>query len=692
MKKLLIAMTAAAVGTCAWADGEQTLLNETFESDWTLTDNPWWTYSAGEAADGELTPADGKLSLNTGSKVLTGSFTSDDVPKAIGTDGLYFKSTVTFKDPSDTLPELKDSDKFALVVLDNVESIDAGYTTTPATNLWVIAKYGESGQRAYQLDVEVDPTWLAAEHEIVVKAYNNVMANGNCAGFLVKVDNKDNDTVCTVVQSCAIVNGVIDYGTSCAYNWWKDGDSGNLGYLGYPKAAILGAVQKRYTDATLILSNVPGSGTLASVDFQGQGVIDNVSLATTGAGFGTDSLALTVVADGVKLVDTDETLYFAAIGDKVTIKFTVNEGFELLSPTGLTAVDGVYTYEYTTTANNEEVTISAFKPVVSVVVGDETKKYGSLSEAISKVAAGAELTLTSDNALTEAITVTKDITINLNGKKLSAVLNDSVRAMFTLTGATLTIVDSGNGILEVTGGDRSIARTATMAGLTIKNGTIDAKVAANKIVCTIEGGKFLKEANAEITPATGYEVKEENGYWVVAPASTSDYPESDKIVDSDTELTDGQKEAVEATFGAIAGDADDADAAVTNYFTTVYGANVKVPVATITGAKNVDISVKYNLPLMTAEAPTVEITTEAAAEGDAAAFSFQIKDGDNAVAVAAAVEKVRSMIQYGAELNSMDTLADDNTDVVCSVDANAKKIKVQLKSGKNKGFMKVKLR
>ena len=171
------------------------------------------------------------------------------------------------------------------------------------------------------------------------------------------------------------------------------------------------------------------------------------------------------------------------------------------------------------------------------------------------------------------------------------------------------------------------------------------------------------------------------------------FEESKDLVDvGEGTLTPEQETAVEATFTAIAGEADDADAAVTNYFTTVYGANVKVPVATITGAKNVDISVKYNLPLMTAETPTVEITTEAAAEGDAAAFSFQIKDGDNAVAVAAAVEKVRSMIQYGAELNSMATLADDNTDVVCSVDANAKKIKVQLKSGKNKGFMKVKLR
>ena len=717
MKKLLIAMTAAAVGTCAWADGEQTLLNETFTG-WSLTGNTWWSYSA-DAAEGELTvvtqtadnpetegtdETDVALSLNTGSKVLTGSFTSDDQPRAIG-DGLYFKSTVTFKDPSDTLPELKDSDKFALVVLDNVESIDAGYTTTPATNLWVIAKYGESGQRAYQLDVEVDPTWLAAEHEIVVKAYNNVMANGNCAGFLVKVDNKDNDTVCTVVQSCAIVNGVIDYGTSCAYNWWKDGNSENLGYLGYPQDAILGAVQKRYTDATLILSNVPGSGTLASVDFQGQGVIDDVSLATTGSGFGTDSLALTVKADGVTLVDTANTLYFAKVGDKVTIKFMVNEGYELSSPTGLTAVDGVYTYVYTTTANNEEVTISAFLPKVSVVTGTDENgnpivtKYGSLSEAISKVAASAELTLTGDIALTEAITIAKDITINLNGKKLSAVLNDTVKAMFTLNGATLTIVDSGNGILEVTGGDRSIARTANAAGLTIKNGTIDAKVAAAKVACTIEGGKFLKEANATITPATGYEAKEENGYWVVAPASTSNYPESDKLVDSgDATLSQDDKAAIEETFDAIANASDitDDDTAVTTYINTVY--NGTVPATALIGANNVDISVKFSLPLMQ-EDPAVKIVAEAAEAGEAAAFTFQIKEGDagNAVAIKAALAKVYEMIRYSADLNGLDAGVVDanNGNVECTISADKKSVKVSFKSGEgkpSKGFMKVKLR
>ena len=567
MKKLLIAMTAAAVGTCAWAEevvgGEgdstpaaPTMLNESFGANWTLQ-APWSYWSGAETAtpaEGELTAGDA-LSLNTGSKVLRGNFMSDGSAKDIDT-GLYFNATVTFKDPSDTLPTLGEADKFALVVLDNVESIDAEKATDPATNLWVIAKYGDAGQRAYQLDVEVTPSWLATEHTIVVKAYDNVMASGNCAGFLVKVDNEDNDTVCTVVQSCAIVDGVIDFGVFCAGNNFEDdglGGSGNLGYLGYPKSAILGAVQKRYTDGTLILSNVPGSDTLASVDFQGQGVIDDVSLATTGSGFGTDSLALTVVADGVTLVDTDETLYFAAIGDKVTIKFTVNEGFELSSPTGLTPVDGVYTYEYITKANNEEVTISAFLPVVSVVVDGETKKFASLSEAIDEVDAGAELTLTDAITLTEAIDVTEDITINLNGKTLSATLTDEFASMFALAdGVTLTITDTTGGVLQITGEvDRLIAkgpdRATIGAAVAINAGTIKADIAnANSITYALTGGQYDTDVSAVLGGNYVATKAEGSEYWTVAEKVIVKYTVSasyDNTQVSVSDLTTGEVEA-----------------------------------------------------------------------------------------------------------------------------------------------------
>ena len=709
MKKLLIAMTAAAVGTCAWAEevasGEgdstpaaPTMLNESFGANWTLQ-APWSYWSGAETAipaDGELTAGDA-LSLNTGSKVLRGNFMSDGTAKDIDT-GLYFNATVTFKDPSDTLPTLGAGDKFALVVLDNIESVDAGLATVNKTNLYVIANHGVDGKRAYQLSpaegiVDLTENWLNTPQTISVKSYKDVLAGDAIrAGLLVKVGNY----VCKVFMSYKInENNVIDF-----TNGYTDGAADKTtaaGYLGYAASDIEGSVRLRYTNQELMLAMVTDT-TLASVDFQGQGVIDNVSLATTGDGFGTDSLALTVVADGVTLVDTDETLYFAQIGDTVTIKFTVNDGFELSSPTGLTAVAGVYTYEYTTTANNEEVTISAFKPVVSVVVGDETKKYGSLSEAISKVAAGAELTLTDAITLTQTVAVDKNITINLNGKKLSAALSGTFTSMFRVNGnCTLTITDTANGVLEVTGGDRVLASSNRGAAtVAIDKGTIDAACAVgtgqNTINYVITGGKFLKEANAEITPANGYEVKEENGYWVVAPASTSDYPESDKLVASDTELTDAQKEAVEATFDAIAGEAADADAAVTNYFTTVYGENVKVPVATITGAKNIDISVKFNLPLMTAETPTIEVApaTVTADSGNAVAFEFTIKDGDKALTLSQAA-KVLEMVQYVAELGNTWAAA-TTEDVATSVNAGKAKVELKAKTGVNKGFMRLKLR
>ncbi len=516
MKKLLIAMTAAAVGTCAWATegagGEGTepttpatpaMLNETFGDNWTLN-APWSYWSGAESAtpaEGELTAGDA-LSLNTGSKVLRGNFMSDGSAKDIDT-GLYFKSTVTFKDPSDTLPTLGEADKFALVVLDNVESIEEGYTATPATNLWVIAKYGESEQRAYQLDVEVDPTWLATDHKIVVKAYENVMASGNCAGFLVKVDNEENDTVCTVVQSCAIVDGVIDYGTSCAYDMWLDGADKNLGYLGYPKAAILGAVQKRYTDATLILSNVPGSDKLTSVDFQGQGVIDNVELATTGAGFGTDSLALTVVANGVTLVDTDTTLYFAEVGDTVTIKFKLNKDCVLKTPDGLTPdANGVYTYVYTTTENNEEVEIYAFKPA-AIVGGTAYPTFAKALEAA--VTAGGTIQLADAITLeSEPIQIESDVTIDLAGKTIEVA--GDFPAIYNAA-STLTIEDSVGG--------------GKVKGAVTGGGTF-----------VITGGGFLASANTADNAftlaesvANGYQVSNEpvDGYWVVTEKQIVNY-------------------------------------------------------------------------------------------------------------------------------------------------------------------------
>lgn len=737
MKKLLIAMTAAAVGTCAWAEGEQTLLNETFESTWTLAGNTWWTYSAGEAADGELTLADGKLSLNTGSKVLTGSFTSDDQPKAIGTDGLYFNATVTFKDPSDTLPELKDSDKFALVVLDNVESFEAEpkLATTQTTNLWVIAKYGadENVKRAYKLNINtandgviqnLDADWLSDDHTIVVKAYDNVMAaTPNRAGFLVMVDGY----VCTVDYSCAIVDGVIDFINDVKYSE----KNGNPEYLGFAATDILASVRLRYTGNQLLLSMTDNNATLTSVDFQGQGVIDDVSLATTGADFGTDALVFTVEGTvGGVTITSEKTVAYAAAGETKNITFTLTNGWVLKGiAKGLEPdANGVYTYVYTTVAdNNQVVKIEAFEP--KAYVGDTA--YETFAEALS---AGGTIKLAQKVAENITIAGNKTIVLDLNGFDIEG--SNASRATIVSEGnltITNSVADKGSVVATAAGsvvnnGGVLNVQAGTFTGLvkvdgyndefgsadasvTVTGGTFDgaftvvtpAEGAGYTVTATVTGGKFLKTSNASVAGvAKGYEAKEENGYWVVAPVSTSDYPESDEKVVYDENLSADEKEtqkaAVELTFDAIAdaSDIDDADTAVKTYINTVYGNSV--PADALIGAKNVDISVNFSLPLMK-EDPAVKFVAEATEAGEAAAFTFQIKEGDagDAVAIKAALAKVYEMIRYSADLNGLDAGVVDanNGNVECTISADKKSVKVSFKSGEgkpSKGFMKVKLR
>ena len=739
MKKLLIAMTAAAIGTCAWATegagGDEgstpatpTMLNETFGANWTLQ-APWSYWSGAETAtpaEGELTAGDA-LSLNTGSKVLRGNFMSDGSAKDIDT-GLYFNATVTFKDPSDTLPTLGEADKFALVVLDNVESIDAEKATDPATNLMVIAKYGDGAQRAYELNVAVDSTWFDGEHEIVVKAYDNVMKSGStaCAGFLVMVDK----TVCKVVKSYAIVDGVVDFGTYCAGGGYFGDDGlggdGNLGYLGYAKDAIAASMQLRYQNAELLLSNVPGSDTLASVDFQGQGVIDDVSLATTGADFGADALVFTVeVSDGVTLT-SDATVYYGAASETKNITFTLDEGFVLKAPTAAVKGDsGVYTYVYTTVAdNNQVVKIEAYKP--AAYIGD--KAYETFTEAL---AAGGTIKLAQKVAENITIAGNKAIVLDLNGFDIEG--SNASRATIVSEGnltITNSVADKGSVVATAAGsvvnnGGVLNVQAGTFTGLvkvdgyndefgsanasvTVTGGTFDgaftvvtpAEGAGYTVTATVTGGKFLKTANASVAGVTtGYEAKLDANetYWVVAEKVIVEedvFEESKDLVDVEgSSATEAEINAALEDLATALGATADKDVAVTNYITQVCGGTVDAD--TLTAAKTagtIGLSVAYDLPLMAAEPTVSEIEAEAATTDDAAAFSFKLMVGTDPVEIKKVTDKVRSMIEYGTSLNGMNALTPQDTGVALEVDATSKKIKVKLlKTGGNAGFMKVKL-
>ena len=598
-------MTAAAVGTCAWAEGEAggegdstpeiTYLNEGFGENWTLTGNLWWSYSAEEVADGELVAGDA-LSLNTGSKVLTGSFASDKNPVAIGTDGLYFKSKVTFKDPSDTLPTLGAQDKFALVVLDNVESCETYNTeenpvVTPATNLWVIAKYGDGVgvKRAYKLKIpltgkqpeqdenggdvltNLDKAWLDVPHEIVVKAYGNVMADSQTprAGFMVMVDGY----ICTVDCSCAIEGegaGVIN--PTQAGTPVYAGDV----YLGFAKDAINGTLNPRYNKNQLLLSMTDNNAELTSVDFQGQGVIDNVSLATTGADFGPDATVLTFVGyDATKIasitvggeaaVNGVYTITGSETADEegtVAIIVTVNDGY-VLKGEGWTKNGLTYTYAgYTLPTASAEIALNVFAP--AAYVGDEA--YETVKAALDAIAKNGgtgtvvlknNVTLYDDDVDGNGLTISAgEITIDLNGKTIQAGVNEedsSTCSTIGVSGGKLIVKDSIGGGAILAAAEEYYAIDAS-AGLTeIQAGTIG-KINGSAEILTLVGGSYT-DATVKVddedkfayagSVADGFDATLTDGVWTVAEKVIVKYTVSatyDNTQVSVTYLTTGEVE------------------------------------------------------------------------------------------------------------------------------------------------------
>ena len=695
MKKLLIAMTAAAVGTCAWATegaGGTTpnYLNENF-SEWSLT-APWsygtikdGVFSALDAAgDGELTLADGKLSLNTGSKILRGALADSAV--TIPDDGLFIESKVTFKDPSDTVPDLGTDGKFALFVLDNVESCETYNTkdnpnvVAPSTNLWALGGYAVTVDgnrtletRAYKLKVlqktqdleqEIDSTWLAGERTVAIKAYNDVLdgaaVNG---GFMVLVDGK----LCSVTEVHKVVDGVISY----AEGDWSYTQS-VPDYLGDANAAMKSTLKDRYTAANLILNKKPAAQQLASVDFQGQGVIDDVRVTEEDVGFGSDSYILNVVVDGDGItLGCDEEVVLSALNVATNITFTLATGWVLDGVTG-ESIDKVTvekvndtTYAVTPKVNGATVTIKAYQP--EAYIGGTA--YETFAKALAAVTDGGTLKLSADVTLAESAMIQDGIEIDLAGKTITP---PTGRPAFFVVG-TLTVTDSVGG--------------GKVDGAVVGSGEINLQAGSFKNVYPFTAGEVeypFPGADDGFT-ASG----PTDGYYVITAAST--YPESDKLVDSgDATLTPEQEAAVEKTFDAIAGEAADADAAVTNYFTTVYGANVKVPVETITGAKNIGISVANNLPLMTSENAEFVAEATTATEGNVAAFMFTLKDGntdDAETLLLSAQTAIQKLIKVCSDLkNNSWTAPNIGTDIDATVTDG--KIKVQLKSGKA-NFMKI---
>ena len=151
-------------------------------------------------------------------------------------------------------------------------------------------------------------------------------------------------------------------------------------------------------------------------------------------------------------------------------------------------------------------------------------------------------------------------------------------------------------------------------------------------------------------------------------------------------VTDENKAAVEATLDAILDAIPDGDVeSVAQYLTDAYG-DQKVPAAKIANAKNIGLSVKYLIPLMEAEKPTIEV--EADVENDAG-FVFVIKDGATPVELNATKAKVREIVRFAADLATSEFAPDTTeTEIAITVEGSAIKASFKKPNNETQGFMK----
>lgn len=136
--------------------------------------------------------------------------------------------------------------------------------------------------------------------------------------------------------------------------------------------------------------------------------------------------------------------------------------------------------------------------ITLVGCGDNSTHIGTFDELKSAVAKGGEITLDKDIDFTagkkgDLIVVSKDTTINLNGKKIDVDSTAFEEDIFTVDGATLTL--TGNG--TVTGKDCYIVavKKTENSKVVIKDGTYKATDSATAVhtfggQVSIEGGKF----------------------------------------------------------------------------------------------------------------------------------------------------------------------------------------------------------
>ena len=558
MKKLLVMMSAVALGAFAWADG--LLTGEGFdklEPGALDTSGTAWAAPAGEAtltvtewgADKWLderptlpseVAADETnfLAVKTTFGDPLTRYVADSEGVTVGDNGLFFDSLVKLT-ATDEQPDLDKYGDEKLVVY--AQDFTEAETPKAETNLMVAAKYidtdGASSVKHYNLGaIDVD-VW----HRLTIKM---IKMNASEVGFEVFVDKIARDSKETFKS--------IE----------KDGYD-------------LTVTARALNNAKKLFPSIASTTSILGVAFDGQGSVDDIAFTDTEPAFAKDSYFEISWDEHVTAVE------YTAYGETTTatespISIPYSEGMTVaINPTfeaGSGDSDGwalkdVATYNcnydsgvLTASGENPTAMINSKDKTarVYVTIGEgEPVAYPTFAEAIASVESAATLKLNKsvdiglveveeDVFVTEGTIGTKDITIDLNGKTVTGTAEGFEGYVFNAVGGKLTILDGSEGqtgrIVPATGNLGVVyvgsVDEDTIANLDVQGGTFDGLVAVDPgdedpesgypaATATIAAGKFLDESAAEsfyleeyIDDDSQLADEKDGDYWVVEPKPT----------------------------------------------------------------------------------------------------------------------------------------------------------------------------
>lgn len=533
MKKLLIAVSAAACALGAFADDTGALDSSTgFETQPEGALNPnaddegnaigeesgtkyWWTTDAtgveatvtayGEGAK----PADANRPAEffgaTNNKYLNIESTSKPLYRTVdalnyastgigqGQQGIYIDTMVQFTAGDPTMSADDAAAKLAIWVCGNTEDGDPATETNFVVRATQFVKEGET-VRAVATNYTMTATGVTFTpgewYRLTVKTIAGAATIPNgapYAGFVVFV----NKTMLTPVT-----------------------DNRGLGNV------TVANVDSRFEDG-LMPSLQPTVSSIAAVGFSGTGAIDDISFTTTAPEFADDAQNYLVdIGEGVTLNLGDTTLEddnVYAAGADLEFTATAASGFLVWYTNDVEVARNAGTWTGTL-AKDDVLKVVALTQ--NCLVGDVP--YASLADAFAKADNDSTIKLTGAVTLEGILEIDdgETFTLDLNGQTLTggdeAVIDNS---------GSLTIVDSSadqTGRVVPAAGADNWAVTATYGTLTIYAGAYEGDIVSNGGSVVINGGKFLNVNEYDVetwsgsyTIGTDLTVALVDGYFVV---------------------------------------------------------------------------------------------------------------------------------------------------------------------------------